>query len=827
MIPGSANPLLLASAAAAPTGYAISRSLRFNSADSAYLSRTPASAGNRKTWTFSFWTKLSSGNDEGIFSAGPNTGDWSVLRFEQNQLDFLDAGGTNFRITTNRVFRDYSAWCHVVLTWDTTQATASNRIKLYVNGIQETALSGAFYPALNYDGRLNSANPHAIGREEARAASYFDGYLADIHFIDGQALDPTSFGEFDANGIWQPKAYTGTYPGNSFHLDFADNSTAAALGTDTSGNENTWTVNNISVAAGAGNDSLVDVPTNGTETDTGVGGEVRGNYCTLNPLDSSSTSNVTSNGNLDVTMASNASLRGTFYVSTGKWYYEVTLTTTGSPYLGLAVSGGNPTSFTSVGAFGVNTGGDIWQNGSNTGLDTIPLATTEDTYGIAFDADNRLWWISKNGAWYSADRAPDIAITISDVENGLYGYNFSALGGDSVTPHFGNSTTAGTVFKANFGQRPFAYTAPSGFKALCTTNLPAPTIGDGSTAMDIALYGGGASSYTISGLKFSPDLVWSKRRDAAGRPAWVDRVRGATIQISSDRTSGDITVADGLESFNSDGYVVGDDAGELGWNGGASSTFVNWIWGGGTSTDTNNDGSITSQVRANASAGFSIVTYPGNSTPGATVGHGLGVAPALIIIKARNNTSGGYWQVYHQAIGNTEYLELNSKSSAGTSSNRWNNTTPSSTVFTLGSDSDLNGSLNYVAYCFAPVDGYSSFGSYTGNGSTDGPFVYTGFRPKWILVKASSAASTYTSWGIWDSTRNPTNVNLNALWANENYGEGTRGDGSTASLTQLSLDSLSNGFKMRNNGNEFNVSAVTYVFAAFAENPFALNARAR
>jgi len=242
---------------------------------------------------------------------------------------------------------------------------------------------------------------------------------------------------------------------------------------------------------------------------------------------------------------------------------------------------------------------------------------------------------------------------------------------------------------------------------------------------------------------------------------------------------------------------------------------VTWAWDAGSSTVTNTQGSISSQVRANASAGFSIVTYTGNSTVGATVGHGLGVAPQLIIIKARNNVSGGFWQVYHQAIGNTKYLELNSTSAAGTSSNRWNNTTPSSTVFTLGSDSDLNGSLNYVAYCFAPVAGYSSFGSYTGNGSADGNFVYTGFRPRWLMIKDTTGSTNY--WWIYDTARDTYNASGLYLFANVS-------DAEQDYRSTYPIDILSNGFKVRNTLVSTNNSV--FVYAAFAESPFQY-ARAR
>jgi len=240
-IPGSANPLLLASAAAEPTAYEIERSLRFNSADSAYLSRTPASAGNRKTFTWSLWCKrgiLSSSGTYSLFGANSGSASGTYLAFHNDTLRFRDAqGGTTFR-ETSAVYRDPSSWYHVVLSIDTTQATANDRIKLYVNRTEVTTFSTTNNPTQNADLAFNSTNGHMVGglwdtNYANNLFAPFDGYLADVFLIDGQALDPTSFGEFDDNGIWQPKAYTGSYGTNGFHLPFSDNSTAAALGTDT------------------------------------------------------------------------------------------------------------------------------------------------------------------------------------------------------------------------------------------------------------------------------------------------------------------------------------------------------------------------------------------------------------------------------------------------------------------------------------------------------------------------------------------------------------------------------------------------------------------
>jgi hypothetical protein len=326
--------------------------------------------------------------------------------------------------------------------------------------------------------------------------------------------------------------------------------------------------------------------------------------------------------------------------------------------------------------------------------------------------------------------------------------------------------------------------------------------------MDVALYTGNGSTQTISGLEFSPDFVWVKARNAAYSHRLWDVVRGATKGLLSDGTDAEFTEVNGLTAFNADGFSVGTGLSE------SAKTYVAWTWDAGSSTVTNNDGSITSSVRANPSAGFSIVGYTGNATTGATFGHGLNVPPSLVIVKNRDTATN--WCVGHVSAGFTKYLELNTTIAATSASSLWNNTNPSSTVVTLGSDTLVNQSTkNHVAYCFAPVAGYSSFGSYTGNGSADGPFVFTGFKVKFILLKQSSAAGE--RWYIQDVARD-INSNDAALYPNSSDAE--------SSSTAYAIDFLSNGFKLRNTNGSHNTSGATYIYAAFAEHPFQY-ARAR
>ena len=926
-------------------GYEIERSLRFNSSDSAYLSKNFGSAGNRKTWTWAGWVKLGKlGSTQRVFKAADTY--LSYFSTTGTLYTNLRSAATNYFIHYANVYRDPSAWYHIVLAVDTTQAIAANRQKLYVNGVQATAPGGLGqnYPPQNEDTGVNStSNQHQIAGDPVDSL-YFNGYLADIHFIDGQALDPSSFGEFDTNGVWQPKAYSGSYGTNGFYLPFSDNSTVAALGTDTSGNGNDWTPNNLvanesgvfrdvnfaigtntqgatdgpgsamfdgtygtgwgagqtartneytlttavpipagelwafvfssktgvsvvvensggstrsntittlntyhwlSLGASPGSikkirlvdtnpnygglgivgfrvdstrlvsidpafivDSLVDSPTNYGE-DTGAGGEVRGNYCTWNPLYKySSTYGVStlSNGNLDVT-APNASgaigtsvVLGTLAASSGKYYFEVTTTALSTQMIGIAAASYVPVSNIGREAgciqFYVNDR-KIYNQSATGSTTTAVTGVSGDVYGVAFDLD---------------------AATVTFYQNGNNVGQVSSTLSGPVTPLIGDYGGIGVATSsANFGQRPFAYTAPSGFKALCTTNLPEPTIADGSTAMDVALYTGNGSTQSISGLNFSPDLVWLKIRNTAGSHGLWDAIRGTSARLDSGATGAEDSTV-GVTALNSDGFTVGGPYNS------ASNTWVAWTWDAGSSTVTNNDGSITSQVRANPSAGFSVVTWTGGGVDG-SVGHGLGVAPKIYIIKNRSAAS-NWAGAYTIVDGSLDFMILNLTNAAGNATQ----SAPTSTVINLQqSAGETTNGNNYVIYAFAPVDGYSSFGSYTGNFVSDGPFVYTGFRPRFLLIK-NSTDTTYAanySWALIDTQRYPYNSGpgaLNPLWANRSFGENQYGSG-TGVATELGVDVLSNGFKLRCANAELNYGN-TYIYAAFAEHPFA-TARAR
>ena len=827
----SVLPVGFGSGAGTPVG-AVERSLRFNPADSAYLNRTLGTS-NRRTFTFSAWVKRSLlASDQHLLGCidltGGNNRQFGILFQGGEYLNvFHYNNGTYQYYPTAALYRDPSAWYHVVVGIDTTQATGSNRAKIYVNGVLQ-ATNGAVDFTQNTDLFINSGLNTGIGTQVGTGAGnsyYFGGYMAEVYFIDGQALTPSSFGETDsATGVWKPKAYSGTYGTNGFYLKFADNSgtTSTTLGKDSSGNSNNWTPNNFSVTAGAGNDSLVDSPT-AYGTDTGVGGEVRGNYCTLNP--NAKYSGLTlSNGNLQVNQGVDVNSRAclsTISITSGKFYMEFTCDFRGagannggigwglaSPSIPWWQSGS-----ASIGANGLGVNGNdgsLRYQGvgvvvSNYIAGTAgSVITNGDVMMLAYDADTGKVWMGKNGTWGNNGGTGNPATGANP------GYT---LASGTWIPGLDMGTDSGaSQYTANFGQRAFAYTAPSGFKALCTTNLPTPTIGATSTTQanayfDVRTRSGTGATYSVTGLQFAPSLVWFKSRSAAYDNNLQDIVRGTTNTLSSNQTDAEVSRAGSVTSFNSDGYTGGSF---IGLNA-SGSTYVDWMWNAGGSNATNTSGTITSTVRANTTSGFSIVTYTGNATSGATVGHGLGVTPSMFIVKSRSLVES--WPVYHISLGATKLVRLQAASAEETISTAWNNTAPTSTVFSLGSPSGFTNSsgATYVAYCFAPVAGYSAFGSYTGNGSADGPFVYLGFRPEFIMFKRTDAGS---NWLIIDAARSPYNQTNEVLLPNSSSAEST-GAGYGA------YDFLSNGFKPRNVvANETNVSGGTYIYAAFAEAPF-------
>jgi len=1048
-------------------GYEIKRSLRFNSGDSAYLNRTPSSAGNSKTWTLSFWVKragLAANNCIFMAYNGSSISEDNYATIQLNNDDTFRVGYAYASYkTTTRVFRDPSAWYHIVVVIDTTNSTAGDRVQIYVNGTKETSFSATHDPDLNQDLAWNRASfIHRLGSEYNQF--YSNIYLADVHFIDGQALAPTDFGETNTNNLWVPIAYAGTYgasvdqsqtwsngvsttrasnpatngfdgndasaavapsstpltitfsggltvsskiegtglapnilinegmsdetsvtvgagyqtiysgsitiytlklsytgnaasgcfnalkvdgkmlvdsgislSSNGFRLEFADSSSNAALGTDTSGVSpaNTWTVNNLSAAGSAWNqskiwsnesitstgsvwssppdsatlvaanlydsslstyvgpysggtltvpfgqtfsgtktfrvywepwvagetikdqsantlyttsgafknwvsftgtdvsalvftsgssgnssnvyaievdgnllvdssisdplavniDSLFDTPTNGdTASDNGAGGEITGCYATLNPLHQLATATL-ANGNLQTTSSNPAF--STFLLKSGKWYCEHTVTATGYNLCFSQIdhpSGATPSSSNSK-SIGWYTNGTVYYGaGSTSGAGSYAAG---DVLGAAIDMDNSTIKLYKNGT---------LTITI-DFSTGTYhrfaeGMYVSQFNG---TGHF------------NFGQRAFANSnVPSGYKSINTANLPTPTIADGSKYFEAKKYDGNGGTQTISNLEFSPDFTWLKKRSGTADHYLYDQVRGATYRLYSNVGLAESTSSTGLTAFTSDGFSLGN-ANDVNQS---SNTYISWNWDAGTSTVTNNDGTIASSIRASAVSGFSIVTWTGNGQNNASVGHGLNAPPSIVIIKNRSSVTS--FHTYVRALDATgQYqLYLDGTQASANFGSPFFNTDSTKINLVGGSSAGINASGNFVAWCFAPVESYQVMGSYIGNGNALGPFVFTGFRPRLILIKRAVGGTA--NWCLYDSARDTFNDATHVLSPDTSAG----GNPNDAFVSDVSVDFLSNGFRIVDVDGEINANTNTYIYYAVAENPFK-TARAR
>jgi hypothetical protein len=634
--------MLSASKTAAPSGgYNINNSLRFRASASATLTRTFGSTYTDKTKsTFSVWVKrgkLNDGNGQvflyynssgssGSFGfAGANSGGTLVNDCISIGNRNATTGSGDYGFQTTALYRDPSAWYHIVIVFDTGQATASNRFKLYVNGVQVTDFVSASYPSQNYQTTAllgGNAVAHQIGfNANTGASNYSDLYLAETYFIDGQALTPSSFGSTNATtGVWQPARYTGTYGTNGFYLNFTDigltSGSNTGLGKDFSGNGNYWNTNNISVTAGTTYDAMSDVPTLTSATVA--------NYAVLNPLQSAVAPTA---GNLDFNSgAGEVCPKATIQLPlTGKWYWESFCSATGTDnWIGVTIDQ-TGTSFTSGTSYRAYRKTGVKESNGTT-LSYGASWAAGDTLGVAVDMDAGTIVFYKNGT--------------------SQGTAYSDLAGIQWTVFVYGYINAG--HQVNFGQRPFLYTPPTGFVRLNTYNLPDSTIVKGNTVMDATLYtGDGATTRSITNASsFKPDLIWIKGRSNTGSHTLQDSNRGfgTATKLSSNSTNAENNAsADATDPIY--GYVTAANSNGFTVNNGTTPTqtnvngvtYVGWQWQAGQgSTSSNTSGSITSTVSINASAGFSVVTFNAAASGAFTVGHGLGVAPRMIITRYRN-----------------------------------------------------------------------------------------------------------------------------------------------------------------------------------------------
>lgn len=775
----------------------IANSLRVRSAANAYLSRLFGSPTSGVTWTLSLWVKRGAlgGTQCLLHGNGDNTvNNETMVMLDSDSFRFysISGGVQQANIVSTQVLRDPAAWYHLVLTYDSTQATAANRVSMYVNGFKLTSFTTNTIPSQNYASYINNSGKTCyFGYRVPQNDLKFDGAIANIYFVDGQALPATSFGQVDPNNSsnWVPKSYSGTYGSNGFYQPFNDGSSLTNLCLDRSGNGNNFTASGISLTAGVAYDWLTDTPTN--------------NYPTLSPIDRGATSETISSGNLDIvgTAVAWGNTRSGWGVTSGKWYFEATVKansgSNGNEIGWVSPSGTYASSLlNSAGTYGLyfNTANVVvYVNGSATNF-SPPVAG--DVLQIALDLDNGNVWFGRNNVWYSGNPSAGTSPSGSSIVGPL----------TPAASVFG--TTGG--WSVNFGQRPFFYTAPTGFKALCTANLPALS---GAALkpkgyFDSVAYNGTTTSRFISGLLFQPDLVWVKERGTGRSHCVVDSVRGINKYLSTDTTAAETSDITTIDQFTTDGFHVESS---LLVNG--NDAYASWLWKAGGASVSNNAGSIVSQVSASPASGFSIVTYTGNGVNGATVGHGLGAALKMLIVKPRQAVSGaGDWHVWHAGLSAAGNVLLLNSTAAQNPAGVWASTYPTSSVFSLGSNTGQNNNgTQFIAYCFTEVPGFSKIGSYTGNSSADGPFVYCGFRPKFLMLKNASDGTA--TWLMFDSSRDTYNVVRDQLYPNQSSSE-------VVDAVNNPFDFVSNGFKIRGASSVTNGSGNNITFIAFAESPF-------
>ena len=813
------------------TDYEVERSLRFNDGDSPNLTRTPSSASNRRTFTISAWVKRSSfGAGHTILSQGTSGSDFFGVYFPSDQFSIRSrvGGSDQFEKNSTGVYRDVTAWMHVLVAVDTTQSTAEDRAIGYLNGVRVTDYSANTIPAQNTELNMNTTETVYIG--SFPHCCHWDGYIAELQFIDGQALTPSSFAETDAaTGEYKPIKYTGTYGTNGFYLNFSDNSgtTATTLGKDLSGNGNNFTPNNFSVSAGKDDDSSFDTPTN--------------NFPTLSPVDRTLTTEViVSNGNLRWQYnykPASKTVRATMALpSTGKiymeWENEQPSSQSGRMSWGLVrYTSQRQTydyqAYNHVDYINISFGGSIW-NGTthlsspSSGWPSFSFYTGERA-ALAIDCSNGKWWLGKvasNGSttWYANDGGTDGDPAGGTNESAtLPSFTTATEWMPFVGWHDGGAANS-TTYSANinFGNHSFLGTVPTGFEKLCSNALPDPTIKLSDKYFDSILYTGNDSTNNITGLNFSPDWIWIKQRNGTFWHQMFDTVRGVNRRLYTNRTDGENLNDPTLTAFNSDGFTLGDDDGGI--NGG-SNTYVAWCWEAGSSTVTNTNGSISSSVRASTTAGFSIATWTSNGSGSpSSFGHGLGVKPDFLIIKSRGGS--GNWQCWSSTFSNAtnNFISLNLSTGTQTAGAAMWGTIDSTVVNFRHSANSSNGD-DMIGYFFSNVEGFSKSGKYTGNGLTNGTFVFTGFRPAFLIVKNTNASK---DWLMFDNKRSPFNVINDYLFPSLNEAEGVNS-------TTIGVDFTANGFKWRgsSSGNDYiNSNGQDFIYLAFAESPFKY-ARAR
>ena len=858
------NALIGAAGQGGDALYQIDRSLRFNSGDSSYLNRTPSSAGNRRTYTFSCWAKRSKLTAESnIFHA--NSASW--FRFEStDKIYFWHNGST--AVYTDAVFRDPSAWYHLVLAVDTSQSTASNRVKIYVNGVQQT-LSGT-QPSQNAETGFNNNIAHYIGSQGASGSNAFNGYLTEIHSVDGQQLAASDFGEYDDNNVWQPKAFDGTHgPLLNQSQNWSSGSYSGTTPNSGYGVANAFKGSSFpGDSFGAGNQwgffpgsATLTLPAAITLTATSTV-----EFYTWH--NTGSTGNITvtcSNGSVAVTPVDNANIASTVvsnpYSTFGASITAITVNSSGSDWTALAgivVDGkllvdSNVTvpnnSFylkfadnSSDAALGTDSSGlsNTWTVNNLSALgsglsnatsyfDTVTWtgdgSSSRAITGLQFQPD--FVWIKQR----SASRAHALFDSVRGANKRLQSSttNAETTHTDQLTAFSSNGFTVGNNNTVNVSSGTYVawcWKAGSSNTSVSAGGLNSSIYNQSQTWSSSTYFNANGYAFYNSGGS-AAQLFDNVESGPGSNGDFPLPVNGGTFTLTFSQFSSATTVELEVEGtgnalkINGSFVTIPSGSPVTATYNVSGLTTIEWLYNGGSNycyvgsikvdgiklvdsgVSVTNVPSIASTTRANNSSGFSIVSYTGNSSIGQTVAHGLSTAPELIIVKNRDYSD--RWGVFHTSVGGGNTLVLNSTTVPTGGTGVWGNTSPDSSVFTISNDPEANRSgSDYIAYCFAPVAGFSKFGSYTGNGSATGPVITTGFKPKFVLLRNISRAE---HWIIYDSVRgNFTSY----LLPNDGSAEG--------SFTQPVI-ALADGFQLGDTRDLHNRSGDTYIYAAFAGTP--------
>ena len=785
-------------------GYAVGNSAMFENANTEFFSDTPG-AGDQQKWTISFWVKMCDLTTRQMFFGQ----DGSYISINENaqpsnRINLYIVGSspgwyweTN---ATDGLFRDPTAWYNIVVAFDSTNGTADHRLRLYVNGVEFTDFQKHATGNQNSSQSIGGSSEIRIGKHPANNNNPFGGYMAEYVYIDGTQHTPTSFGEFDDYGVWKPKDVSGlTFGTKGWYLNFA--SSGSDLGDDASGNGFDFTNNNTVTQSG-------DSPTK--------------NFATISPIDKNSGIALAS-GNLNYTAAATWTAAGITQAPTQKTYWEFRPTSdalqVGVNNVPSAAKAGTSTYYTGSGVV-------LWQHNSywngGTNLTGKTGWSNGDVCAVAFDPATGKIWFAVNNTWNdSGNPATGSNASLTLAEGVSPGYEF-VLGGESgsMVLNFGQDDTFGGTETSQGnsdgnGNGSFYYAPPSGFLALTAMSIAEPSVPDGSAHHQAILWSGNSSSQTVTQTGndgFTPDWWIIKSRSFGNGANSYDIVRGATKGLATFDAGAEDTESDmgspssaggkGTLSFTGSGAT-----GDINYSG---RTYVGLTWKAGGSASTNEVGSIDSSVSVNTTAGIAVGTYTGNGSNGATLGHGLGIVPRMVWCKKRDGGDPNQWAVYNAIAGEDYYMYLDAEGARVDNSSYWNDTAPTSTVFTLGTTADVNGSgTNYVFYAMADVAGYQKIGAYTGNGSADGPMIHTGFKPQYVMIKSTSAGST--NWEFFCDIIEPNNVVGDQNFFNIANAEADN---------DHKMDWLANGFKLRDTSSSVNSSSATYLYWAIAKYPF-------